>query len=106
IDNIGEHSTIEKDNAAIAGVTNIPQYTNHERAEVGTIYRQKGKEAAKERGLAIFSAKLPDFIEKFKNIQTPKTVFCWRGGMRSKRAAPVVDLMVVPVNRHGGGIRT
>lgn len=103
---IDVRSPIEYENATIPGSINIPVFTNDERAEVGTIYRQKGKEAAKERGLAIFSAKLPDFIKKFKNIQTPKTVFCWRGGMRSKTAATVVDLMGVPVNRLSGGIRT
>src|SRR5699024_12835738 len=34
-----------------------------------------------------------------------KTVFCWRGGMRSKTAATVLDLMGVEVARLSGGIR-
>ncbi|HLQ70489.1 MAG TPA: tRNA 2-selenouridine(34) synthase MnmH [Bacillota bacterium] len=108
----GEHTVIdvrspkEYEEATIPGSINIPVFTNAERAEVGTLYRQKGQDAAKARGLELFSAKLPHFIQDFKNIQTPKTVFCWRGGMRSKTAATVLDLMGIHANRLTGGIRT
>src|SRR5699024_4340135 len=51
------------------------------------------------------SKKLPTFVETFRNIQTEKTVFCWRGGMRSKTAATVVDLMGISIQRLTGGIR-
>ena len=81
-------------------------FTDKERAEVGTIYKQVGKEEAKDRGLEIFSEKLPSFIQAFKQIETPMTVFCWRGGMRSKTAATVLDLMGVHANRLYGGFRT
>src|SRR5699024_10694034 len=54
----------------------------------------------------IFSAKLPDFIEQFNKINTPMTVFCWRGGMRSKTAATVLDLMGIHANRLYGGIKS
>ena len=92
--------------ATIPGSINIPIFSNEERAEVGTIYKQVGKEAAKTRGLEIFSAKLPSFIAEFKKIETPMTVFCWRGGMRSKAAATVLDLMGISANRLIGGIRS
>ncbi|MEW9677228.1 tRNA 2-selenouridine(34) synthase MnmH [Lentibacillus sp. L22] len=92
--------------STIPGSMNIPVFNNEERAEVGTIYKQVGPEAAKERGLEIFSAKLPDFIAAFRQIDTPKTVFCWRGGMRSKTAATVLDLMGIKANRLSGGFRT
>src|SRR5699024_6051372 len=95
----------EFEEATIPGSINIPVFTDEERAEVGTLYRQKGKEAAKERGLEIFSKKLPSFIDAFKHIQTSKTVFCWRGGMRSKTAASVLDLMGINANRLTDGIR-
>ncbi|WP_284140794.1 MULTISPECIES: tRNA 2-selenouridine(34) synthase MnmH [unclassified Virgibacillus] len=95
----------EFEEATIPGSVNIPIFTNEERAEIGTIYKQKSPEEAKERGLAIFSAKLPSFIKTFQQIQTPITVFCWRGGMRSKTAATVLDLMGIHVNRLSGGIR-
>lgn len=96
----------EYEEATIPGSINIPVFTDEERAEVGTIYKQIGPEAAKDRGLEIFSRKLPQFIAEYRNISTPITVFCWRGGMRSKTAATVLDLMGIEVNRLTGGIRT
>ncbi|WP_407271275.1 tRNA 2-selenouridine(34) synthase MnmH [Radiobacillus sp. PE A8.2] len=90
----------------IPGSINIPVFNDGERAEIGTLYKQQGPEVAKERGLEIFSAKLPDFIAECRQIDTPLTVFCWRGGMRSKTAATVLDLMGMHVNRLNGGIRS
>lgn len=92
--------------STIPGSKNIPVFTNEERAEIGTIYKQTSPEAARERGLKIFSQKLPQFIAEFKKINTPMTVFCWRGGMRSKTAATVLDLMGIHANRLSGGIRS
>jgi len=92
--------------STIPGSINISVFDDQERAEIGTLYKEVGQEAANERGLAIFSKKLPDFIHAFKKIETPMTVFCWRGGMRSKTAATVLDLMGIHANRLTGGIRT
>lgn len=103
---IDVRSPSEYKEATIPGSINIPVFSDEERAEIGTLYKQVGKEAANERGLEIFAAKLPDFIRQFKTIDTPKTVFCWRGGMRSKTAATVLDLMGIHANRLSGGIRT
>ncbi len=103
---IDVRSPSEYSEATIPGSINIPVFTDEERAEIGTLYKQVSKEAANERGLEIFSAKLPAFIRQFKKINTPMTVFCWRGGMRSKTAATVLDLMGIQANRLSGGIRT
>lgn len=92
--------------STIPGSINIPVFDDEERAEVGTLYKQAGQKAAKDRGLEIFSAKLPQFIAEFKKISTPMSVFCWRGGMRSKTAATVLDLMGIHANRLHGGIRS
>lgn len=96
----------EFEEATIPGSINIPIFDDEERAIVGTLYRQVGKEAATEKGLEIFSQKLPAFIKAFQQIDTPITVFCWRGGMRSKTAATVLELMGVKASRLHGGIRT
>lgn len=103
---IDVRSPKEFNEASIPGSINIPVFNNEERAEIGTIYKQIGAEEAKERGLVIFSRKLPTFISKFKQIGTPITVFCWRGGMRSKTAATVLDLMGIHVKRLNGGVRS
>jgi tRNA 2-selenouridine synthase len=92
--------------STIPGSINIPVFDNEERAKVGTLYKQVGPEAAKEKGLEIFSAKLPSFIASFQSIETKKVVYCWRGGMRSKTAATVLDLMGIQICRLDGGIRS
>ncbi|GAA0604024.1 tRNA 2-selenouridine(34) synthase MnmH [Virgibacillus siamensis] len=103
---IDVRSPNEYHDATIPGSINIPVFNDEERAEVGTLYKQVSQEAAKKRGLEIFSAKLPQFMEQFNQINAPKTVFCWRGGMRSKTAATVLDLMGMDVHRLKGGYRT
>src|SRR5699024_12571655 len=61
--------------------------------------------AAKGDGKNTITAKMPECIAKFKQCDTPIPVFCWRGGMRSKTAATLIDLMGIDVNRLQGGVR-
>lgn len=96
----------EFEESAIPSSLNIPVFNNEERAEIGTLYKQVSPEAAKERGLELFSRKLPSFINEFKAIERPFTVYCWRGGMRSKTAATVLELMGIETTRLTGGIRS
>ena len=102
---IDVRSPSEFNNSTIPGSINIPFFNDAERAEVGTIYKQVSQEAAKERGLEIISVKLPDFVKEFAKIEGKKAVFCWRGGMRSKTSATVLDLMGISVSRLEGGYR-
>ncbi|WP_141431245.1 tRNA 2-selenouridine(34) synthase MnmH [Bacillus sp. 03113] len=102
---IDVRSPSEYKDSTIPGSMNIPLFNDEERAEIGTIYKQISVQAAKERGLEIVSAKLPSFIKKFGQIEAEKTVFCWRGGMRSRTTATVLDLMGIHVYRLEGGIR-
>ncbi|MTT31821.1 tRNA 2-selenouridine(34) synthase MnmH [Terrilactibacillus sp. BCM23-1] len=103
---IDVRSPSEYKDATIPGSLNIPLFNDEERAEVGTIYKQTSPQAAKERGLEIFSAKLPTFIKEFAQIEGKKAVFCWRGGMRSRTSATVLDLMGIKALRLAGGYRT
>jgi tRNA 2-selenouridine synthase len=89
----------------IPGSHNIPLFTDEERAEIGTIYKQVSIQAAKDRGLEIVSAKLPSFIKQFEAIDPRKAVYCWRGGMRSKTTATLLSLMGIRVYRLQGGVR-
>lgn len=90
----------------IPGSYNIPLFTDEERAEIGTLYKQESVTAAKDKGLEVVSAKLPAFIKQFQEMPGDKAVFCWRGGMRSKTSATVLSLMGMKVYRLIGGIRT
>ncbi|GFN31455.1 tRNA 2-selenouridine(34) synthase MnmH [Paenibacillus xylaniclasticus] len=103
---IDVRSPSEYAESTIPGSLNIPLFDDAERAEVGTIYKQVSVQAAKDRGLELFSAKLPAFIKAFEQIKDQKAVFCWRGGMRSKTTATVLSLMGIRVYRLTGGYRT
>jgi tRNA 2-selenouridine synthase len=73
----------------IPGAYNIPLFSNEERAIVGTIYKQKSKELAIEKGLEFVGPKMLSFVQQAKKLALHNRVLvhCWRGGMRSKSMA-------------------
>jgi len=82
---IDVRSPIEFRKGHIPGALNIPLFEDLERAEIGTLYKAKGKEDAVMRGLEIVSPKLTKFITETKKNTDKKgvLVYCFRGGMRS-----------------------
>ncbi|MCA1751273.1 MAG: tRNA 2-selenouridine synthase, partial [Flavobacteriales bacterium] len=52
----------------IPGAVNIPLFSNEERAEVGTVYKRKSKEAAVELGYKFVTPKLSDFISRAREV--------------------------------------
>lgn len=68
---------------------NIPLFEDTERAEIGTLYKQQGKDKAVNRGLEIVSPKMTVFVDRVKKLSKTKKVFvyCFRGGMRSNSFA-------------------
>jgi tRNA 2-selenouridine synthase len=68
---------------------NIPLFEDSERAEIGTLYKQQGKDTAVNRGMEIVSPKMTSFVDKVKALSKNKKVFvyCFRGGMRSNSFA-------------------
>jgi tRNA 2-selenouridine synthase len=93
--------------ATIPGAINVPLLDNAERAEVGTLYKQIGKQQARRRGVEIVAPKIPAFVERVAGRQAatglPVIVFCWRGGMRSLALAQFLDLAGVPARQLSGG---
>lgn len=79
----------EYDKGHIPGAVNIPLFTNNERADVGTVYKQQSKEEAIELGYKYVTPKLQWFIDECLNIARNGEVIvhCWRGGMRSQSFA-------------------
>ncbi len=73
----------------IKGAVNIPLFSDKERAKVGTLYKQKGREEAILEGLEIVGTKLKQLVTDIKKISNKKPVvlYCWRGGMRSGSVA-------------------
>jgi len=75
----------EFDKGHIPGATNIPLFNNDERAHVGTVYKQEGKDEAIAVGYEYVKPKLKSFIEESLSVAPDGkvVVHCWRGGMRS-----------------------
>ncbi len=73
----------------IPGAVNLPLFNDVERAEVGTLYKKQGKQAAIERGLEIVGPKMAGFVRDARKISRngKLLVHCWRGGMRSESMA-------------------
>ncbi|MEL6900441.1 MAG: tRNA 2-selenouridine(34) synthase MnmH [Cyanobacteria bacterium J06606_4] len=78
----------------IPGAVSFPLFTNEERAQVGTCYKQKSREQAVELGFDLVGPKLGDFIRKAKALAPEHRVkiHCWRGGMRSGAIAWALNM--------------
>ncbi len=79
----------EFDKGHIPSAYNIPLFSDEKRAIVGTIYKQKSKELAIEKGLEFVGPKLLSYVKEAKKLAKNNKVLihCWRGGMRSKSMA-------------------
>ena len=94
--------------AHLPGAVNMPLFDNPERAEIGTIYKQIGKEDAVLRGLELVGPKLADFVRTARDL-TPDggevLVHCWRGGMRSGSVAWLLETAGIPTATLQGGYK-
>lgn len=73
----------------ISGAISLPLFKDEERAIVGTIYKQRGREPAIEKGLEFVEPKMQELADQAMEIAVDGRllVHCWRGGMRSNRTA-------------------
>lgn len=78
----------------IPNALNLPLFTNEERAQVGTTYKQNSREAAILLGFDLVGNKWRGFIETALSYSPQKKIalHCWRGGMRSSVMAWALDL--------------
>ena len=98
----------EFEDSSIPGAVNISLFTNDERKEVGTLYKQQGTAEAKWRAMEIVSPKLPQIladIKKLANDNKQPVIYCWRGGMRSKSVATFLEFSGIDSFRISGGYR-
>lgn len=100
-------STGEYTNGHIPGSVSFPLFTDEERAKVGTLYKQTGKNEAMLTGLEIVGPKLRSFVEKAYEISQGKPVFihCWRGGMRSSSMAVLLQTSGLTCHLLKGGYK-
>jgi tRNA 2-selenouridine synthase len=70
----------------ISCAKNVPLFSDEERSEIGTLYKQLSSEAAIQRGTTIAIAKANELLRLVRR-EVPDGEFvihCWRGGMRSE----------------------
>lgn len=91
----------------IPGAINIPLFSNEERAEVGTLYKQVSREKAMLRALDIVGPKMSSLVKQASKIKyTDKLiVHCWRGGMRSASFAWLMNTAGIPAITVNGGYK-
>lgn len=71
----------------------MPLFTDQERAVVGTLYKQTGRDAAMLEGLRIIGPKMAGIVEKARELAPEGRigVHCWRGGERSASVAWLLE---------------
>lgn len=80
----------EHQKGSIPGSFNVPIFDNNQRAEVGTIFKQKGQLEAVYKGLDFVGPGMSDLLKKGLELAGDRKtllVHCWRGGMRSSSIA-------------------
>ncbi len=77
----------------IPGANSLPLFTDEERAVVGTLYKQQGRDIAVLEGLRIVGPKLATIVEQARALAPDGriSVHCWRGGERSGSVAWLLD---------------
>ena len=101
--------------AHIPNAFSLPLFSDEERAQIGTTYKQQNREAAIKLGLPFFGNKMHDMIEQVegwmneyekRNDKKPIIlVHCWRGGMRSAAVAWLLDLYGFKTEQLTGGYK-
>lgn len=91
----------------ICGAHNIPLFSNEERVQVGTTYKQQGREQAILLGFDLTGSKWSGFIKQALEIAPDKkiAIHCWRGGMRSGAMAWALNLYGFEVYLLEGGYK-
>ncbi|WP_216900604.1 tRNA 2-selenouridine(34) synthase MnmH [Synechococcus sp. CCY 9618] len=95
----------------IPGARNLPLFSDAERAEVGTLYKQQGRQAAVLRGLALVGPRMHAMAAELaawseRTAGAPLRLHCWRGGMRSASVAWLAGQLELPVVLLEGGYKS
>lgn len=94
----------------VPGAISLPILDNDERAEIGTLYKQQGRDKAFARGLELITPKIPHFLAVAAQVASREAgqgiaLYCWRGGERSLGMARLLHGAGYAVWRLGGGYK-
>jgi len=104
---IDVRTPLEFAHAHIPDAHNLPIFSNDERVQVGTTYKQKSREAAILLGFDLTGPKWSGFIKQALKIAPGKKILihCWRGGMRSGAMAWALNFYGFEVYLLEGGYK-
>ena len=104
---IDVRTPLEYEHAHIINAHNLPIFSNEERVQVGTTYKQRGREEAILLGFDYTGPKWSGFIKEALAIAPDKKILvhCWRGGMRSGAMAWALNLYGFEVYLLEGGYK-
>ena len=70
--------------AHIPGARNLPIFSDEERAEIGTLYKQVSREQAIKKGFTFFGPKLNEYLQTVQSQGIPQgstvLIHCWKIG--------------------------
>jgi tRNA 2-selenouridine synthase len=94
----------------IPGARHLPLFSDAERAEVGTLYKRQGRQAAVLRGLALVGPRMQAMGAELvawseRSAGAPLRLHCWRGGLRSASVAWLAGQLELPVVLLEGGYK-
>ncbi|MFN9392023.1 MAG: tRNA 2-selenouridine(34) synthase MnmH [Flavobacteriales bacterium] len=91
----------------IPGAINIPLLNNEERAEVGTIYKQHGRDSAVDAGFRLTGGKFARYVQEAREACSDREaiVYCWRGGLRSAIMSWIFSLSGMHIHQLSGGYK-
>ena len=91
----------------IPGAYSVPLFDNHERAQVGTVYKQTGSYKALLVGLEQVGPKMRTLVERAHELASGREVLvhCWRGGMRSESVAWLLNTAGLTAHTLTGGYK-
>jgi len=100
-------SPSEYDHGHIPGAVGFPLFSDQERAQVGTCYKQSGRDAAVELGFDIAGPKCGHFVRAAKALAPDQhlRIHCWRGGMRSGGMGWILEMAGFTVKTLEGGYK-
>ena len=87
----------------------VPLFSDAERAEIGTVYKQQSPAKAVRLGLKYAGMRMADLVAEVdalaKRDPSPLEVYCWRGGQRSGSVAWLLRTAGYEVSRWDGGYK-
>ncbi len=104
---IDVRSPVEYHKGHITGALNIPVFSDEERSQIGSLYKQKGRIPAIQKGLEFVGPRMTTMAEEARSlaIGDQLKVYCWRGGMRSEKMSWLFELVGLHCKVLKGGFK-